>query len=38
MGEGKMWDPRTGESGEASAILATHGLEAIRLGAKEVLG
>lgn len=37
MGEGQMWDPRTGELGDAAEILAAHDLTPIRLRAKEGL-
>jgi histidine ammonia-lyase len=37
MGEGPMWDPETGTIGEASEILARHGLTPILLEAKEGL-
>jgi histidine ammonia-lyase len=37
MGEGKMWDPRTNEIGDAKTILADHNFEPITLGAKEGL-
>jgi len=37
MGEGKMWDPRTGEIGDAAKVLSAHSLTPIELGAKEGL-
>eukprot|EP00923_Selenidium_pygospionis_P059720 GHVN01105157.1.p1 GENE.GHVN01105157.1~~GHVN01105157.1.p1 ORF type:complete len:612 (+),score=133.27 GHVN01105157.1:88-1923(+) len=37
MGEGQMWDPKTGEVGEASEILKRCKIEPIELGAKEGL-
>ncbi len=37
MGEGKMWNPETKEWGQASVILAKHGIEPVQLQAKEGL-
>lgn len=37
IGEGKMWNPKTKELGEAAEILKENGLSAIVLGAKEGL-
>jgi len=37
MGEGKMWNPDTNTLGNALDILSAHGLEPIKLGAKEGL-
>ncbi len=37
IGEGKMWDPKTGDIGNASEILKENGLTPIILGAKEGL-
>eukprot|EP00928_Gymnodinium_smaydae_P092464 TRINITY_DN76347_c0_g1_i1.p1 TRINITY_DN76347_c0_g1~~TRINITY_DN76347_c0_g1_i1.p1 ORF type:complete len:596 (+),score=89.34 TRINITY_DN76347_c0_g1_i1:56-1843(+) len=37
MGEGKMWDPKTGKIAEASKVLAANGLKPIVLAAKEGL-
>lgn len=37
MGEGQMWDPRSGSIGSAAEVLKTNGLRPIVLGAKEGL-
>lgn len=37
MGEGLMWNPENNVLGDAKDILAAHGLEPIKLGAKEGL-
>lgn len=37
LGEGDMWDPRTGEKRPAGAVLRQHGLEPLQLGPKEGL-
>lgn len=37
MGEGRMWDPKTGDIKPAAEVLASNGLTPLKLGAKEGL-